>query len=389
MTTRVLILWSDNSAANLGLRVLAQGNAALVRSALGHDTEVDCQDFGPGDSDVSFGTRSIVKDLFRGDGPIKTKLRQYDLLLDSGAGDSFADIYGLKRLMFIAYTHWIARRLGIPLILGPQTIGPFKTVTGRFAARRSLRQAEIVMARDAASAEYAESVLSRRADAVGSDVVFLLPGETERPIGRDVIVNVSGLLWFADDHGSSERYRAEIRRLIDGLLAAGRSVSLLAHVVHSPSGNDDIDAIDDLLRSGAYAEVEVLIPETLDDARRLIRSGTILVGARMHACLNALSQGVPALPWAYSRKFAPLMRAIGWESVIDLRSTRDPAEETLRAILDSGNLQRLSQDAAECARRGIAEMSPYVATLRNWAAQRAQLDGGTTAAPATVIGTGS
>lgn len=363
---RVLVLWADNSAANLGLRVLAQGNAELVREAAQGDLEVDFQDFGPGDSRVSFGTRSILRDIGRRNGPIKTKLRQYDLILDSGAGDSFADIYGLKRLAFIAYAHWMTRRLRIPLALGPQTIGPFNTVIGRAIARRSLRQAELVTSRDMASAHYARTVLNRSVDAVGTDVVFMLPAREDPMATRDVIVNVSGLLWFGDDHVDSSYYQAQVRRLIEGLLDAGRGVSLLAHVVNSPSGNDDIDAIEAVNRSFDRTGIELLIPADLDEARAYIASGRVLVGARMHACLNALSQGVPAIPWAYSRKFAPLLSAVGWTHVFDLREKEDVATSTLEMILDPARSAALAAQALDVAASARDSMAACVDVFASW-----------------------
>jgi hypothetical protein len=52
----------------------------------------------------------------------------------------------------------------------------------------------------------------------------------------------------------------------------------------------------------------VVAPPDLDDARSIIAGSRVLVGARMHACLNALSTGVPAIAMSYSRKFATAPR---------------------------------------------------------------------------------
>lgn len=342
----VLVLWADNTAANLGLRAIAEGNARLIRDALDDsDVVVDFQGFGRGDSEVSFGTRAILKDFGRANGPIKSKLRRYDLIFDSGAGDSLTDIYGLKRLSFIVYAHWMTRRLGLPLVLAPQTIGPFQTMLGRFVARKSLGQAVVVLARDSVSATYSETVLGRRVDAVGTDVCFLLPA-VAAPGTRDVIINVSGLLWFSDTHVDSEHYREQVILLVRQLVGSGRRVSLLAHVVHSPSGNDDVDAVTDLVaRLGPGVSVEILVPETLVEARALLASGRIVVGARMHACLNALSQAVPAIPWGYSRKFEPLLADLGWTDVIDLRTNQRAAEATFGLIMEPGHQARLEDSA--------------------------------------------
>jgi polysaccharide pyruvyl transferase WcaK-like protein len=52
----------------------------------------------------------------------------------------------------------------------------------------------------------------------------------------------------------------------------------------------------------------------------------------MHACLNALSMGTPAIPWAYSRKFAPLMSDLGWDLSVDLALEQTPGEVTAHVV---------------------------------------------------------
>lgn len=356
---RALVLWSDNCAANLGLRVLAQGSAHMLQAAAPH-ARVDWQDFGPGDSEVSFGTKAIIRDILLRR-PITQKLRRYDVVVDSGAGDSFTDIYGLKRLSFIAYAHWRCRRLGVPLLMSPQTIGPFTTRVGRLIASRSIAQAAFIAARDQTSADYCLSEFRRAVDVVTTDLVFTLP-PLPRHAQHDVLLNVSGLLWFGDAHGSSTSYRRATAELVQKLQAAGRTVALIGHVVHSPSGHDDLDAIAELRASSTAAAVcEVIDPQDLEDARHHIAGCRILIGARMHACLNALSQGVPAVPWAYSRKFAPLMDALGWQHVVDLKGGSDPVAETLRLLQQENSMvleaDRLPQTAS-------ALMAPAIDLLR-------------------------
>jgi polysaccharide pyruvyl transferase WcaK-like protein len=56
----------------------------------------------------------------------------------------------------------------------------------------------------------------------------------------------------------------------------------------------------------------------------------------MHACLNALSGGVPAVPLAYSRKFAPLLAQLGWTYGVDLRTAADPVGDVLAALASPG-----------------------------------------------------
>jgi colanic acid/amylovoran biosynthesis protein len=329
VTKRVLVLWADNHSANLGVRVLAQGMAELARRAWGTSSSIDYQDFGPGESGVSFGTRSILRDVGRRNGPIKNRLRKFDVILHTGAGDSFADIYGLKRLSFMVYTHYIARRLQIPIVMGPQTIGPFNSVVGRLVARRMLKESRVVVTRDTSSASYSAS-LGRTVDALATDVVFALPLVETRK-SRDVVLNVSGLLWFGNEHVNSESYQSSVRQLVALLEADGRVVSLLAHVVNDPSVVDDAAAIRELVDAEDLTN-EVLIPESLEQVREYVGSAQLVIGSRMHACLNALSVGTPAIPWAYSRKFAPLLSDIGWNISVDLKETANPVSTTMDLI---------------------------------------------------------
>lgn len=321
---QVLVLWADKDSENLGVRAIADGMTELAKRAWGRNIFIDCKGYSSESGASLFGSRSIARDLGRKDGPIKSNLRSYDIILDSGAGDSFTDIYGLKRLVHIVYASTTASRLHLPVVMGPQTIGPFNTWIGRCCARLALKHVCLVQTRDGESAVFVES-LGRSADVLATDVVFLLPGVSVAK-SRDVILNVSGLLWFSDQHLPRTKYRRNVRELVRELEARGRKVSFLAHVV-----NEDHEAILSLL-GDRFSVNEVLIPQSLEEVRRFVASGRLVIGSRMHACLNALSVGTPAICWAYSRKFAPLMHDIGWELVIDIRFVENPAQQTLQLI---------------------------------------------------------
>lgn len=336
---RVLILWADNVSGNFGVRVLAQGMAALARRAWGHDVEIGFQDYGVGDSTVSFGARAIARDVGRRRGQIKERIASYDVVVDSGAGDSFADIYGLQRLSSMVYAREAAHRIGVPVVMGPQTIGPFETAVGRMAARRMLRTSTTVLSRDSRSAAYAQQ-LGRPVDGHSTDVVFALP-RTEPSTRVGVLVNVSGLLWFSDRHVASAEYRRSIGELVRRLRADGREVSLLAHTVNPVHEVDDVAASHELLRE-LGVDLRLVIPEQLRDVRRAVASAELVIGARMHATLNALAEGTPAVPWAYSRKFEPLLEDLGWTFVVDLHREKDPVSRTqeILASYDDASLRR-------------------------------------------------
>ncbi|MGB3731817.1 polysaccharide pyruvyl transferase family protein [Microbacterium sp.] len=354
---KVLVLWADSKSANLGVRVLAQGMKALAVAAFGEETQVDFQDYGPGDSKIGFGGRTILKDLGRPEGPIKTKLSQYDLVLDSGAGDSFADIYGAKRLITMNYAHRVAHEIGVALVMGPQTIGPFGTVWSRLIARSSLRSATTVFARDPISLGFS-SALGRKA-VLSTDVVFALPQPIPSQVTpRDIVMNVSGLLWNSDKHVNAVEYRTAVLATIAQIRSSGRSVSLLAHVIDNPTTDNDVVAIRQAARL-AGGDIETIIPRDLTDVRSIVAGASVVIGARMHSCLNALSTGTPSIPWAYSRKFAPLLSDLGWNLSLDVRDTKALPAATMR-YLETGfeheSIERINDMAATRLEEVIAAL---------------------------------
>lgn len=342
---RALILWADDRSPNLGVRALGAGTAALVRRVW-PDAEVTFQNFGHRIPQLPIGTfRSLARELVTGRRGMKNWLGDFDLVIDTRSGDSFSDSYGVRRMAIMSAVAESAALAGTPVVLGPQTIGPFTSHRGRWLGRRSLGQADAVIARDSASAEYARRH-GRIVDARSSDVVFALP-RLPRTEERDVVLNVSGLLWHPNSHVDSERYRDTVRGLHGRLRAAGREVSLLAHVLDSPAVDNDVPVVRELAEEfGA----EALIPQSLDDVRAVLASANLVIASRMHACLNALSQGTPAIPLAYSRKFAPLLGDLDWHATIDLRSDPEPVQSVMRVIAQHD----LTRDAAHVADRAGA-----------------------------------
>lgn len=365
--TKVLLLRADATSPNLGVRVLKEGTEALVRRALGADVTVHVQNFDGGDTGEKFNREAVSRDILRPSGPIKRVLRQYDLVIDVCGGDSFTDIYGMNRLALILYTQRASQKLGIPTVMGPQTIGPFENRFARRMAAFSLKKMALVLSRDRASEAEARA-LGRPADLSATDVVFALPVPQHRE-RRGVMLNVSGLLWKENRHVDAETYRRSVRELVDELLVRGLEVTLLAHVIDNPNADNDVPALREL--ADEYGDrVATAIPSSLADVREMVAGAELVIGSRMHACLNALSTGTPAIPWAYSRKFAPLLEDIGWTYLVDLRTDADPVAAT-RAILDSRPLPDLLVEADEVRASTDARLASVVKALATLGGSRA------------------
>lgn len=318
---RILVLWASESATNLGVAALARGSRDLLQR-VSPGAEITFANYGARPAQVPWGRpRSLVRERVQSRFGMQDYFRSFDLVWDTRAGDSFADIYGLERLITMSMVHECARAAGAPIVMAPQTIGPFTTRRGRLLARWNLRRSRLVVARDPRSAAAAEA-LHRPADMTAADMVFAIEQPQAGP-PRDVLVNVSGLLWSTNPHVDAAAYRRILQETIALLRADGREVTLLAHVLDNPTPDNDVPAARELAAQ-VGGDLEVVVPTDLDSVRETIAGARLLIGSRMHACLNALSVGTPAIPLAYSRKFAPLLDSVGWTTGFDLR-TDDPA----------------------------------------------------------------
>jgi polysaccharide pyruvyl transferase WcaK-like protein len=177
------------------------------------------------------------------------------------------------------------------------------------------------------------------------DVAFLLDarrppelglGDFERirrPESVVVGLNVSGLIYYGgytnrNEFGLKVDYRVLANRIVDYLLQQEHSlVVLVPHVVPSTyEGNveNDLSACVDVhdrfakshpgrlfVARGRYDQCQV---------KYIIGLCDFFIGTRMHSCIAALSQGIPAIGLAYSKKFKGVFETAGvGRLVLDLR----------------------------------------------------------------------
>src|SRR5699024_592440 len=179
---------------------------------------------------------------------------------------------------------------------------------------------------------------------------------------RDVLVNVSGLLWTENPHVGAAAYRRTLQETVTRLRADGREVALLAHVLDNPSADNDVPALRELAAQ-VGGGLEVVVPTDLDSVRATIAGANLLIGSRMHACLNALSVGTPAIPLAYSRKFAPLLESVGWRTGFDLR-TDDLGSLPRQIVATAAEVTPAkAHDAARAGRGSLEALHPRIEPL--------------------------
>ena len=111
---------------------------------------------------TAFGEmRSYIKSP-RNNFYVLKKVKECDWIIDLTEGDSFSDIYGKRRFNSLTKQKDIICKMNIPLILGPQTYGPFNIKKNEKYVAKIIKKAKVVVARDYISAELIEKISEKK-----------------------------------------------------------------------------------------------------------------------------------------------------------------------------------------------------------------------------------
>ena len=252
------------------------------------------------------------------------ELAAADLVCSVG-GTYLVENYWLGPMLF---DFGIVRRLGLPLVLLTQSMGPFRKPRVRRAVRRVVEDADLVLLRDEASRRNVEALGAQNARVrVGADLAFAL-AETETlraaqtavwPDRPRVAVSVREWPYFETMPAAegTARYRASVAATVEHLVRAhGAEVVFVSTCQGNPAYRYDDAAVAAAIVATLPEDVRARVsvdaayhrPEELLD---LLGGFDLVVATRMHVAILALSAGVPVLPIAYEFKTQALFDRLG------------------------------------------------------------------------------
>jgi len=284
---------------------------------------------------ISYGTYFGKKNHY-----ISKNLKTCKIIFDFTGGDSFSDIYGSER--FFRNTHLKKKiiDLGIKLVLGSQTIGPFNDKSVQDLANEVIKESHAVFTRDLISKEYCLKI-SGIDPILTTDVAFVLPyslSNKEDSSKIDIGFNPSGLLWSGGYTNNNQfnlklNYKDYCIELLKKLCNDERyRVHLIPHSFFENLNGNDNDFV-------PCYELNKMFPNTIIapffktpmEAKSYIANMNFFIGARMHATIAAFSASIPVVPFAYSRKFEGLYNDYNYDFIIDGRKldTNQAVEKSL------------------------------------------------------------
>ena len=241
---------------------------------------------------------------------------KYDCIIDLG-GDTFSDkpspIYTIAHCLTLLPAAIIHK----PYIICSQSIGPFKFT--KPLAKFILKRASAVTARDKTTQQYLKR-MGVKAE-LCHDLAYLCSRNI--PAAKEFIgINPSAIA-YRHMEMSIEEYTDFIIRLVKRLQVT-HNVLLIPHVYGPKRGIGAIANVDDReIIEGVRQKTFVAVGTHKDISRC-----SLFIGWRMHACIRAISCGIPTVALGYSHKFKSLPE-FSWIEIIESK------QASIQGIIDA------------------------------------------------------
>ena len=348
-------------SGNKGCSALAYSFLEILRKTINEDDEIIVFSYLQNEEVVGYEDMNIKINPFSLKGfknicTLNKEIKKCDVIFDFTEGDSFSDIYGIKRAVKVSLTKDMAIKNKVPLILGPQTYGPYNNYFVRKWAKKIINKSVYACARDEASAERMQKLTGNKMDYY-TDIAFALaPSNDEFNFSEKfkIGINVSGLLMNGGYTGNNQfglmvDYPKYIKQLIEKFIAEEKyEIHLIPHVISAiyESVENDYRACKAIQKK--YPQVIVAPPfNTPMEAKKYMSEMDVFTGARMHATIGAFSMNVPTIPFSYSPKFEGLFNSLGYDYIIHGKSmsTEEAVNTTIKFIENKEELVDSQQNA--------------------------------------------
>lgn len=303
-------------------------------------------------------------------------IAQADLVLSCGGGFLHDSFPGFVVHLFEMY---VAKRLGRPVVLVGQSVGPFRSAWSRWLARSVLSRCDVILPRERISERYLSEELGVSGPKVTliPDLAFTLvghAGEGPRPLeaskarlagGRDVL-GVTVRFWnFPGQPGRVTTRNADFQRklsaVLDGLIeSTGLKVVFFPQAITAGFLSFDDRMVSRKVAAMMQHGGEVTLIEddlSVAELRRMIGECKLFVGTRMHSNIFALTAGVPTLGIAYLPKTQGIMDLTGvGHLVVGIEASVEELHRAAQRLVDE------QEDIRDRLQERIPELQDWIRT---------------------------
>jgi len=281
-------------------------------------------------SALSLGlVKSGLKPVYRG--RILARVKDCDIIV-SCSDENFKESASMLPLnIYWILTWWsllisrtweilVAKSLRKPVVMFPNSVGPFRTQIGRILSKIALNNCDFVLVREPISYEVVKSLRVKSPATLTYDTTLLLNSQLGSSPNNESkgTVGVSAGVY---SHSLSEK---RIHEYISAYAAAldkaiekhGFSVVFLPHYVRG-FRYDDLEVCRLILSNMKRADqASIVNARTVEEFRSLISQMSMVISSKMHPSVLAASAFVPSICVAYDHKQTGFFMTLGMNNCV-------------------------------------------------------------------------
>ena len=217
------------------------------------------------------------------------------------------------------------KKLGATNILLPQAVGPLTSRTIRSAAKTLFESCSQIYVRDNASADVVASLGLER-PVVVPDITIAAEGCGSVPENLvDKICIIPNRWMFERVSQTTSKNYLDLIRVV--MAYSDRNGIGYYFLSHAPFQDDEILS---WLSQEVGRSIQVVHPRDGLHAKAIIGKSRLVVSARYHGLVSALSQGVPAIASSWAHKYEQLLESYGLAGYV----IADPVRSDINELLD-------------------------------------------------------
>jgi colanic acid/amylovoran biosynthesis protein len=260
-----------------------------------------------------------------------------DLIIDL-SGDMYSDDYGIKSTISYFKGLYIKLLFKKPIIIFPQSIGPFNTKLTKRLAKFVFNHCNVVIPREQITHDLLKEMKIKTLHPIIDDTAFLLNPSSEQEIKKimkkENIIKEKGkrLIGLSlsqsiatyskcETNSKYEEYVKKMVSLVDYLTSKlNANLIFIPHVGGEENKANDDRIMCNLVYSKAKDKEKIRIMQKErywpQEFKGVISKCDLFIGSRMHANIAALSTNVPTIAIAYSHKTYGIMERFNQEKYV-------------------------------------------------------------------------
>jgi polysaccharide pyruvyl transferase WcaK-like protein len=243
----------------------------------------------------------------------------------------------------------ISKFYGKPVIMLPNSMGPFKTRVGRLLSKIALGMCDFLLIRDPVSYRMVESLNIQTSRVLTYDTSFLFDsGErsSEDNVSSALLIGISaGVYSFTlHDDEISRSVRSYAEALDRAVVEVGATVVFFPHYI-SGFEYDDLEFSELIIeKMENKKKAKIVKVRNAEELKSSLGKMSLVVSSKMHPCTLALSNYVPTVCIAYDHKQTGLFESLGMlECIVPIRQlSGEELYSKIACVL--GNRQRITAE---------------------------------------------